>query len=1231
MLGFVKNLFSSKKEPTDAELYDMWNKSEKIISDFDKYIMKIKNNKEVVISQEIVNIKLNSFIDVKNLIDVLDKTYNNKSNVNVNALTTSKYKRIVSYIYEQIKFIYELSLKQFTFNNSLMYFLFSPRTEIFTFLLNNYNKYEDKNNNNTSEKIGTKKELIEVIYSTFFKEEIYCALLEIYLLNKSKTETDFLLPQKDNLTYIETNKSIPISIPYNQVFIFNNKDDKIKEGEMYLNLFILFQDKPIFNLLKQIYPHNSFPELKTLLTLYDYSQSIPSNKFHFINFIYKNDSISSAFMNISNITNKQLFTQIITDIVIISKEYSDKINSIKYLPLYILRNLIILNANIDYIEYTLSQIFEMNLYSSKTVFNFTLKYLIENYTSDITQATNMLNIISYIENNNYITCGSILNEIDICIKYISTIQKYNHNDESLCSILNNFGSEIQQKKVITILNDFIYNSLNDCINRKKTLNFIDKQYVDFNTIIQFYNTSSKSNLTNGYFLISFFNSNPNYNKYILDIILNNNTLQLNKNDFQILIQKFINNSNESESYKSIEEFLTSSLLNNVDTNLITELNEILDFLKIKTIFLQHNVSSEDLKDYNYINYQDKFSEILEIFLIKTNQLAQIESIETFLKQNISQEILEVYHKSKYDYLYHLFVLFVKYNKEKLSTNILTLLYKDYTTTQNTEIKYILCTCINYIYDKIYKDNKNDFCKYCEVNNLKGFILKEMDDEYAFLFIEDEHNNNKENANKNQKAKILYTLDKNANDLLNIIVNTKYNKSLIEKDNQYKPFINLYENLNNNETPSFNKLIELYAQYNDDNIEKVSYKYSLHPKLLSTLDEKNLSQYVNDIKVNIKSKLKVYDFCLRNNIITINDIVEYENISFTKRNSKEHLTDNLIILFNLYKPLYHEQFYTFLKDKIDFIKHNKTDIIYNLIEFNLSNIKSLSYNNILFLDTFIQSNFNITSNPEYSTVLRLLSELFPTLNILPFINYTQPNYFENELYPLYKNIIDRYCNDFSILNNNSKYFLKLHRNILTKCKVIEIYKCINISNWSQFQKLNIYTSFNLTAKEQFEIIFLLKLINSYCEMCTILNNDKEKENGFKLIIDIIKKLNLLNEHIQIIIEDLITFPSTSFILESNHNILLLNTSYKELYQFYFNAKKNICDKLYQLYPDLMRLPLLYNSQKLFKVKCHIINKIPSNDMKDVYNKIRDIQDFNELIYEVTAYGNIKEEIFDIYSQ
>jgi hypothetical protein len=170
MLGFVKNLFSSKKEPTDAELYEMWNKSEKMISDFDKYIMKIKNNKEVVISQEIVNIKLNSFIDVKNLIDVLDKTYNNKSNVNVNALTTSKYKRIVSYIYEQIKFIYDLSLKQFTFNNSLMYFLFSPRTEIFTFLLNNYNKYEDKNNNNTSEKIGTKKELIEVIYSTFFKE-----------------------------------------------------------------------------------------------------------------------------------------------------------------------------------------------------------------------------------------------------------------------------------------------------------------------------------------------------------------------------------------------------------------------------------------------------------------------------------------------------------------------------------------------------------------------------------------------------------------------------------------------------------------------------------------------------------------------------------------------------------------------------------------------------------------------------------------------------------------------------------------------------------------------------------------------------------------------------------------------------------------------------------------------------------------------------------------------------
>ena len=52
MVSLLKNLFS-KRELTDAELFDLYNKSEKSIKDFEMYIMNIKEGKESIALKEI--------------------------------------------------------------------------------------------------------------------------------------------------------------------------------------------------------------------------------------------------------------------------------------------------------------------------------------------------------------------------------------------------------------------------------------------------------------------------------------------------------------------------------------------------------------------------------------------------------------------------------------------------------------------------------------------------------------------------------------------------------------------------------------------------------------------------------------------------------------------------------------------------------------------------------------------------------------------------------------------------------------------------------------------------------------------------------------------------------------------------------------------------------------------------------------------------------------------------
>ena len=72
MVSLITNLFS-KRELTDAELYEAYNKSEKKVKDFEIYIMQIKEGKESIALKEICGLRLSNINELEQLIEVLEK------------------------------------------------------------------------------------------------------------------------------------------------------------------------------------------------------------------------------------------------------------------------------------------------------------------------------------------------------------------------------------------------------------------------------------------------------------------------------------------------------------------------------------------------------------------------------------------------------------------------------------------------------------------------------------------------------------------------------------------------------------------------------------------------------------------------------------------------------------------------------------------------------------------------------------------------------------------------------------------------------------------------------------------------------------------------------------------------------------------------------------------------------------------------------------------------------
>lgn len=1195
MFNFIKNALGFKKELTDKELVDLWNKSGKNAYDFEKFILKIKNNFEGIALREISNINFQNFNDVKDFLGVMSK--NNKQNSNV-SLSASKNRKKLHYLIEQIIFINNLYVNKIIDDDKLLNYLFASKYEIFSYLLKYYNDTKQQN-----------EKLKEILYQTYFKKEIYLPLMEYFLDKNSKEEVEFFLPSNSNVDIIINNSSIPNTISFDKYFTNKEPSDAVNGLWLYLIIYFFEKDK-IFKNLNNFYPKNDFTKVETLLFFYNLLISIPNNKVSFNDFLNDLESSEKYFKNITVIETSIKFNSVIDNIVKIVKSNYKTFLPIQFLLLNILKSLLISKSKIDYITYTAQQICNLKLYDKKAIQQIILKYLFENYSDNLAGLNQFLKIVTQLINVNILTVPNLKEELEKIIEF-STILDNGNVSCSLNDIMKNqnYYNKFKQRLII----DYLYSKANNF--KLDQFDFIDTNIKEILSLINFYNYHNNEKKTVGYFLINFFNYYTGFACYILDILLANNALVLTQEEENELINKFIQNPQNLKQYESIEKFI-NQFSNRADSSMIIELDKILTYLNIQKMFSSYQINLNYLEDINYQNYLDKIDQLLEVYLINGVKVDQISSINDFLQKRPSQDIQKSLKLSTIDYLYHLFSFFLKYKKEPLFSEILSML-------NNNKKKDLLIKCINMVYDNYFNKNKEKFAEFIEKNNLKIFLI-----ENSNFYLENlEDMRESKEAAKYLKCSLL--LDKNT-ELLNTFAILKHDEEKFIKNSSLKTQIDIMNEFSQSKSKKLSDLLLLYENKNNDAIsEGVNYKYSLHPKLIGLLNQKKVWNFVKNIKINFESKIKIYNFILNKKICEIKDINDFESLSFTISQKSASIVNVLKFYFNLYNEQNRKVIDTYLpKDYLLKINGNeimKNEVIYGLIDFNLGNLKYISYENLLFLNKFF--GFNIGETDEASTLLySLLSKMCNKLTILPFLNS-----FSSEIYPKYKTIIDRYYNDSSLLNGNSKYFLKLCQNQVIKFQIYEIFKSINMNNWANFKKLFEIKEYDQVSKKIL-FIFIYKLTISYLSLSSVI--DVDTNYGCDSIIRMILLFDLSNEEMLQLCNDILYYPQLTYILESTQNILILDGKVAKMIKSYSNAKKILFEEIQKMYPDITNVsknPVLYNTLKLFNIKHHIFKSIPSSETKQMYNKIRQSEDFNEIYNELSNYKTIKDDIYNIYTQ
>ena len=1206
MVSLLKGIFG-QRELTDAELYTEYKKSDKTLKNFEKYIMNIKEGKESIALKEICDIKLSNINEINQLIEILEKNNIDKGIT----LTTNKDKKKLNGVYNQLKTISHIHKNFLSDDDKLIHFIYSNKFELFSYLRKSYEKNKSQ-------------ELLNFIYDSYFNQQNYLIMLEYFLLKDFENDIKFLIPNENNYIQIQLKNSIPIYANLSDIYynLNNNENDSTnKINNLLLNLIVYFfsnhnDDQVCKNLNKYISSKNT-EKIEIVLSLYRLAKKTDSSIS--LQDYLSNKNLFKTFKKISSV-DYNVFTYVFNNIMSNVKEYSNIYKGLKYLPLELLRDMIITRAKYDFICKGIDIIINSNEYNNTSVFNFVVKYLFDYYCFNKISLNQLSKIVNYLAkyNSNF---NKITNQLDSLLEIINIFENKDIQF-SINELVNDDINDISQnnKYIITFI-DYLNIISEDTIQYNK-YDFIDKNIIDLNKLISY-----KKGLTYGKILIYFFNVFENKRNLILNIISSNKNIILNQNEIKSLFDLYLLNPYliNAESYNFIEEYLDDES-NPLSPEIQNKLDNLLEYLKIKIYIKKYNIDDSAFKNYTLDNYSENIPEILELLLIKTTNFDKITKINLFLSYQSSKDMQNSLRLTENKYYFYLFKFLMKYQKVNLANDIINLLLK------NNEIRYFN-KCMDYVYNNYCKKDNNKFKQYCKDSKIEEYLL-ENNNKYLDILIDDNDFTNDE--------KISFPIEKKPNDILLLFSLIKTKKIVKEKNKSCNDLFISFEAFNKlpPENKNLKNLIDNYYKNKEDddiNSNRINYNYSLHPKLVGVLKTKNYFHLFENLKITFKTKIKIYNFCIKNKICTLNEILnDYETIKLKqKAKTDKEIVEKFKLLFNLYKEKdennnIYKEIYNFIKNNYDNEQNQKSALL--LIDFNLSNKLFITYDNLIFLNIFFGYKIN-SSNEKELKLLQLLSLSNDKINILPFCTDFNEIFINNKNY---QNIMEKYYkNNSSIsLKENNSYFEELKTNYISSYpniyyQSLELFNILNIGNIFNIKNILVHLFEKNENHSNVDFLFIFKMTMNFLTINCIMPN--RINYGLNNLLGILNSSNLNEKEIKKLLEEIFFFQSISYINNSTHNILFIDKKPQVLIKDFIDAKMKLVDNIIKMYfNENLENNLLMSSYKIFLVKSTIILGINENEILNKYNAIKNLNDFKEIREEIKEKKRLDDEIYNIYS-
>ena len=1202
MVSLLKSFFG-KRELTDEELYSEYKKSKKTVKDFEKYIMNIKEGKETVAIKEIHGLVLSNIQDIDELIEILERNNINKGI----SLSTNRDKKKLFGLYNQLKSISYIQKNFLKDDEIIKNFIYSNKFDLLNYLRKKYEK-----NKNES--------FLAYIYDTYFNQQNYLPALEYFLFKDYENDIKFLIPNLNNYIQIQTKNAIPEYVNLSDIYYNLNDHINNKVNNLLLNLIVYFytnHNNEIISKDLDKYIRSQNTELiEIILSLYGLAKKTDSSLT--LETFIKNKKLMNNFKKISSV-DYEIFSQVLNNIISNVREYSKIYKGLKYLPLEIMQEMIISKANNDLITKGIDIIINSNEYNNTSVLNFIIKLLFDYYCYNKVSLIQLSKIINYLSkyNTNY---NKITNQLKSLIEIIGILEAKNCKFIINELVIDDIYDISKDNIFIHILIDY-FNTLYESNMKYNIYNFIDKNILDLNKLI-FY----KKKFSYGKLLLYYFEIYENKRPVILNIISSNKNINLEKDELKFLIDLYLLNPYliKVESYEFIEDFL-DDMKNKITGKTWENLENLLDYLKIKKFTKKYKIDESIFKDYTLDNYVENIPQIMNILLTETYNLDKIQNIQTFLNSQQSKDIQNSLKLIDNKYIFFLFKLLLDKEKMTLVSEILELYI------QNNNSSYFN-KCIDYIYNNYCKKNDQEFRNFCKNACIDDYLL-ENNNKYLDILI------NKDDFSKDET--IRFPLEKQSNDIIFLYSMIKSNKIKKEDNKSLNDLFISYDKYNNNDKKNLNNLINFYYRNkeDDESNNRVNYNYSLHPKLIELLKAKKYFYLFQDLKITFKIKIKIYHFCIKNKICTLTDIINnFETIKLKQKTRNDaNFLEKYKLLFNLYQPNNENNDKVF-KELYNFTKNNYTDEQNRnnallLINFNLSNKLYISYNNLLFLNIFFGYNINSSDKNEL-ILIQLLSNSNNKINILPFCSDFNEIFLKEKKY---QDIFEKYyMNNMTIsLKENNLYFEEIKSKYLSSepsiyYQSLELFNVLNIGNYNNICNiLELLNKFNNNKNRiNINFIFGFKMIMNFLSInCCIQNRINY---GLNNLFGILNTLDLNMEEINTLLKEIFFFQSISFINNCCHNILLYNKEYQVLIKSFMEAKKKLIDWLINTYHgEKISDNILFSSQKIFLVKHAIINSINDKEISNKYNTLKNLYNFNDIKEVIKDNAYLQDKIYDIY--